>query len=768
MTFQQDAVLRFTGALPSGSSLTISGNSFYQTMMNPNAGVKSLVASIVLGDSYKSLTLAASSQLSVVSNTFTASVSSDYAAIRLQFGNVTVSGSSTLNISANALVNSLLKPFAPSIAVIGWVLYNVGLSVYTTPLTITGQSTVAFNSNSISKTVVVPIDTFQTTFISVINFQFGSGYYNIGNLLTLAGQSVLTLNGNYISNSTNTGLLYNSNGFITVAVNWQVQANGALNVDGGSLLALDNNWVGNHTTFDTAYAVYWQITQLGAGMAVTSGSTISFQDNSIVNTMVGPSNTVNGNRYAYVVCWLIELFYTATSIGTQSKILISGNTMTNVTALANTNTYLFVVDLVVAFGFYVTGSSSVHVDNNAMINTTSPSSQVNVIRAYSSFANIVVDQSTISMASNSLLNSSVKTATVAGWNLETSNLTMVGTSTFTTSSNLAANSIIAQQLSVAIVEFYARAFVLITENSALLINDNAAVACSPIGSWAAIATFQMDQSVNKEYGQVVFTGANIAMSRNTIQSSTVNSLYLCYWNLQWFTVSITDFTAVTLSDNTAQNTIVSGTFYVANLAVGLLALAGNSTFYIQRTSISASAQQFTLANAMSVAISSGSQFRVTQNNIALTAPATSVTGLTFGNTLTLDGYLLVTGNTMTSTGQVGSFSLVNAWAFASNPSAGVYACNNSVAWDSRVFSYPAIFIRPSSLAEITTPCGPALPTEKPESKPDTAVVAGAVAGSVIGVVLLVGAIVFFCRRPSVDQGSAPLMGKSAGKYAAMQ
>eukprot|EP00388_Colpodella_angusta_P002906 GDKJ01010294.1.p1 GENE.GDKJ01010294.1~~GDKJ01010294.1.p1 ORF type:complete len:373 (-),score=24.22 GDKJ01010294.1:341-1459(-) len=372
------------------------------------------------------------------------------------------------------------------------------------------------------------------------------------------------------------------------------------------------------------------------------------------------------------------------------------------------------------------------------------------------------------MASNSLLNSSVKTATVAGWNLETSNLTMVGTSTFTTSSNIAANSNIAQQLSVAIVEFYARAFVLITENSALLINDNAAVACSPIGSWAAIATFQMDQSVNKEYGQVVFTNANIAMSRNTIQSSTVNSLYLCYWNLQWFTVSITDFTAVTLSDNTAQNTIVSGTFYVANLAVGLLALAGNSTFYIQQTSISASAQQFTLAAAMSVAIASGSQFRVTQNNIALTAPATSVTGLTFGNTLTLDGYLLVTGNTMTSAGQVNSFNLVTAWAFASNPSAAVYACNNSVAWDSRVFSYPATFIQPSSLADITILCGGSAPADN-SGKPDTAVVAGAVVGSLIGVALLVGAVVYFRRRHSADQGSAPLMDQESSKlYGGMQ
>eukprot|EP00744_Colponema_vietnamica_P007863 GILI01011268.1.p1 GENE.GILI01011268.1~~GILI01011268.1.p1 ORF type:complete len:343 (-),score=81.88 GILI01011268.1:305-1333(-) len=342
---------------------------------------------------------------------------------------------------------------------------------------------------------------------------------------------------------------------------------------------------------------------------------------------------------------------------------------------------------------------------------------------------------------------------------------MVGTSTFTTSSNITANSNIAQQLSVAIVEFYARAFILITENSALLINDNAAVACSPIGSWAAIATFQMDQSVNKEYGQVVFTGANIAMSRNTIQSSTVNSLYLCYWNLQWFTVSINDFTAVTLSDNTAQNTM-SGAFYVANLAVQL-AITGNSTFYIQRTSISASAQQFTLAAAMSVAIASGSQFRVTQNIIALTAPANSVTGLIFGYTLTLDGYLLLTGNTMTSTGQVGSFSLVNAWAFASNPSAAVYACNNSVAWESRVFSYPANFIQPSSLADITILCGGSAPADN-SGKPDTAVVAGAVVGSLIGVALLVGAVVFFCRRPSVDQGSAPLMGKSAGKYAAMQ
>eukprot|EP00744_Colponema_vietnamica_P008445 GILI01012047.1.p1 GENE.GILI01012047.1~~GILI01012047.1.p1 ORF type:complete len:562 (-),score=57.04 GILI01012047.1:121-1617(-) len=493
-------------------------------------------------------------------------------------------------------------------------------------------------------------------------------------------------------------------------------------------------------------------------MTFSDNSVFSVQNNSISDTLAC-SSSQSGWAYA------VNLVFPNVNIYGVSTLTISGNELSSI-ALNGMNAFALRMNL--ATTFFVT-DSSFNVDRNTLSHSkgSTQSGQYTVL-VYAAESNIVLYHSKVSMSNNSAINTTWVTLTVAAWYLQ-SNFTLVGSSTFTTSGNYAINCNLTS-LTVASMVFVGLAIVFVGESSKLLFNDNS-ISYSTTASTTMAVTFVINS--NNQLSQAAIATGHVEMCRNSIASSIVSTsqLILCNWQFQPFNVSITNFSTVLLSDNTAMNVTLqpSSSVYISYLEIGQLSLMHNSTFTVQRSVIiGVTTSTLYIISTTSVAILNGSVFGIIDNNItvASTTPTTRVNLFAVYPSLTLAGTVQVEGNSVSAPTDLQSFLLINANAYVPLPDASILACNNTASWDTTCFSYPARYLTPQSLAQSASPCVDSSPTtaQPDDKKPNIGAIAGSVIGSIVGIGLVsAGIIVFFFRRyRSSGNSEVPFMRQEKG------
>lgn len=402
MVFDQDAVLRFTGALPPSSSLVIANNSFHLTHTNINSGAymdnKLHIAAIVIGNyTQPSLLLSYGSLLAVLDNSaiavYKGSNAVTVSGIYFPLIEVTLLDTSSLAISRNRFVDIY------STTKIILVYWYTSSSLSSVRISVSNSSTIAMNNNSI-------INANVTGAAALIEW-FSSNLF----IITVAGRSTIAVNGNRVQNSTI--------GNAAQLVYWHTRLSVfSVVIANCSFLIISANGIEYSTVKSALYVVCWY-NPGPINLLMSNNVTISMSDNRIENTSVG--------NIAYVVSWNSGQGGLSIAITNHSFLNMNGNNLCNANVTLATYVIYWLSSQTGALLLTATNSSLITLSCNSVINTTA-NNLAYVIHwnsISSSYLSIIVsDSSTLCINENLMVNTSVFVATSTSASLPTAAIVM--------------------------------------------------------------------------------------------------------------------------------------------------------------------------------------------------------------------------------------------------------------------------------------------------------------------------------------------------------
>lgn len=419
VTFGKEAILVFTGALPPSSSVTITNNSFFNTIKNSNIAAIDVVVAVIIGVSGASLALQAASQFAISNNSFTGSSTGliYYHGVYLYFSVLSLSDASTFHVDGNLFSDLNVGQ------------RNYGIQWLPSAITVEGKSTVSMSSNTLwnivgkgsmhygvswaSPKIDIIVDDSVVLLCSnsFTNLTSSSSWADgniqavlisgIGSLLVTNNATfAMNDNGVYNSSLTSGGNIY------TVFFSSLPAQILALSITNGSHLTADNNRVVNSQCLSNNIWVVHLNAGLSSGSAdlvatVSQNSSLSIQNNLVENSICKSSL---GAVYVYRVRNI--------NVTSGSELSVSRNIVASSTIFFKTNGKIAsTVTLTGVSGtlYYAEHDSIIAIDDNKFLegNVTCDlhSVYMNVIDApFSSFA-VSLNDGVMSVSRNEISNS---------------------------------------------------------------------------------------------------------------------------------------------------------------------------------------------------------------------------------------------------------------------------------------------------------------------------------------------------------------------------